>query len=531
MKLTLIFFGVLTLATTSECLRILHSDGAATNIPSPILNRHLGKQFFERITAPGVFLGHKNICSLSTTQLASFCQGSIAFFIRTSWDFWDFDLESRNLDCLTNAGAVGMVVAYPLFYEPGLGARVSSPRVTKHQESSIPALHIVTHHVSEDILQRILTSNITVELVATPNQYEDLWASRNFFLFWRLAFPIINGIGALLGFAGIGLLVVNVYNVKGIERSNRWKHSSWLVAGFVIMTAMCVIRFFYCATGPFYSSLLPGFTMDFHLLMLNFTILFETIASMIAIALFRRWGEFGMSKRELLVHKVLGLLAGISLCVCLTVVVLQLTHVTDASSMAKVVKPALLVTLGAIVSLVALQRVSAFLLPRAIAHTETKLHRSSRLIRVSLLMLISEVMNAVVLISLATAMVFRGRVMFSLHGHYVNYTVIFGAVTLQGLAHMFALYPSTSTILRHTKWWNSLRIARAESVLPHRTPVFGKKTTSKHIVVLGTTTRDLLPTHFGPNGAQMCLMTSDSDEPSLSSVPENDLVPACEVVC
>eukprot|EP00300_Choanocystis_sp_HF-7_P024298 c25722_g1_i1.p1 GENE.c25722_g1_i1~~c25722_g1_i1.p1 ORF type:complete len:539 (+),score=112.87 c25722_g1_i1:35-1651(+) len=442
MKLSEALLGLLALTTAANSLRILNHNGANLIISSPKFNRHLGKQSFRPLTAPGVFLGHKNVCGLPKAELESLCQGSVAIFIRSRWDFWDFETERKNLDCVQQAGAVGMVVAYGYYYEPGLGFRVWS-RSTKNRQSSIPLLHIVTHDLPKDLLQTIGNSTITVELSETPNKYEDLWRGKAFFTLWQLVLSILNGFGALLGMSALLLLLMNIYSVDGYDRRSRWESSLWLLIGYSIMTVMCIIRFVYCATGPFYSSFLPGFTMDYHLLVLNFTPLFETIATMIAIALFRRWAQFGMTQRLMIIHKVLAVLALGSMCVCLTVVIVHIVHGADVMYLAKIVKPALLVALSSIVSLVSVQRLVTFVIPQAVEKQRRNLQYSGKLARISVLMLSAAAMNTIVLAVVIIVLAVQKHLMWSLHGHFVTYSIVFTAVTIQALCHMFALFPST----------------------------------------------------------------------------------------
>eukprot|EP00300_Choanocystis_sp_HF-7_P024347 c25771_g1_i1.p1 GENE.c25771_g1_i1~~c25771_g1_i1.p1 ORF type:complete len:545 (+),score=109.48 c25771_g1_i1:153-1637(+) len=417
------------------------------SVPSPIFNRHIGKQFFDPLAAPGAFLGHKNVCKMPKTNLRLLCQGKVAFFIRTSADFWDLETEAQNVACLQDAGAVGVVIAYPLYYEPGLGARVSAASRIRNNnpDSSIPVLHIVTNDVPQVVLERIRSSLVTVELTQTPNQYEELWTSKTFSSLWRVLLPVLNGGGMLLGMLAIASLLSNVLSARGRERKIRFDHSFWLIAGYSLLTLTCTIRFFYCTVGPFYSCLLPGFTMDYHMIMLNLTILFETITSMIAVALFRRWAEFGMSTRALKVHKALAVLAIAALCVCLIVTVMHVTHTTNVMYLGKIVKPALLVTLSSIVNLVTAQRLIAVVLPQAFCNPKLTKHRH-KFVRITVMMIMSGWMSGVVLVTLIVVTAVQGRPMYSLHGHYVTYSIIYVGVTLQSITHMMALYPSTRTL-------------------------------------------------------------------------------------
>eukprot|EP00300_Choanocystis_sp_HF-7_P037113 c53111_g1_i1.p1 GENE.c53111_g1_i1~~c53111_g1_i1.p1 ORF type:complete len:561 (-),score=100.20 c53111_g1_i1:97-1779(-) len=500
--------AILLLTQAVNCLRIITHNNVNISIPSPIFNSHLGQQSLQGrhpITAAGVFLGHRSACQLPYSELSELSEGRVVFFVRTTRDFWDLTTERDNLNCLQATGAVGMVIAYPLFHEPGLGANLWVPGTNNPSAWSIPLLHVVTSDFPEDLLQTILNSNFTVELGWDPNPYEELWDSKLFFVMWRLVFPVINGAGMMVGFSGLFLMIVSILTAHERERWLRWVRNVMKISMFLVLTTASTFRFVYAIVGPFYTNVLelPRMSIEFHRFMLNMPILLEIIGSLFAIVICRqRWARFTFSPRVLQVDKALAALAGLSLVGCLIIAILHMTRFVDITFLSNVLVPALFLVLVSVVCVVSTQRFIAYVSPRA---TQANVDNVNRGMRGSV-MLVSWALNATVLIVLAAAIMWRDTLVYSVQGYFMAYTVIFTAIGVQSITLTTAFFPPAGIILN-----DLLCVKQGQSF---RSPIFGRKGGSaKHIVnALGDTVLELRPQSRGPASAQPCLVLSNSYE-------------------
>eukprot|EP00300_Choanocystis_sp_HF-7_P042250 c900_g1_i1.p1 GENE.c900_g1_i1~~c900_g1_i1.p1 ORF type:complete len:581 (-),score=105.94 c900_g1_i1:102-1655(-) len=415
------------------------------SVPSPLFNRNIGKQHFSSIVGPMVYTRNFKMCNLPAQELRAFAQGKIVLIDRYDGQFWDMNVGRNHAECLAAAGALAAIKAYHIIKAPGMGARVRT-EPTLDPEGSIPLVHIRFELIPPEIVERIRLGDDTIiaNVTADPNEWEVMWESTTFFVFWRIVLPVLNMIGVLLGLTAVGTLAMHMHHtnqqkikLSALKRNMRNSNMRLLMFSNVMLSCTCAMRLYYCLSGPLYSS--TNHSMDFHLTMLDITIVWESTASIAAIMIFHFWSSFGMPKGERKLHAVLGALAVIAFPLYLSLTIIYLIRATRVAIVTLVIKPALLATIAGIVALVYMYRVVQFL--SLTFSTTSRANRQHRL-HIALFMSIACVSSAVAFVAVVVALLTSTGL--TVTGRFTAYTVLFFGLTMQAISQVIAFFPSVN---------------------------------------------------------------------------------------
>lgn len=421
----------------------------AFHVASPLFNKNVGRQDFDYIAAPLVYTRNFALCELPEAELAAFAQGKIVFIDRFDGQFWDMGAGREHAECLAKVGARAAIKAYHKIRSPGMGAHAHT-RATQDPESSIPLLHINFNSIPASVMQRMRLgdSSIIANVTADPNEWETLWDSLPFLGIWKVILPLMNFGGVILGLAACGTLMMHMryaakqqvrVRLSPLKRRMRNANMRLLMLSNVILTCTCFIRLFYCLSGPLYSSF--DKSMDFHLILLDVTIVWESTASTAAIMIFHFWASFGMPKGERKIHTMLGFLAVIAFPLYLGLTIVYGVKASRAGIISLLVKPALLATISGIVSIIYVYRVLKFLRQSMAVGTQSnQSHRK----HIGTFISIASAMNVTAFWGIVVAEL--TLVGMTVHGRFASFTIIFFSLTIQAICQIIAFFPSINVL-------------------------------------------------------------------------------------
>ena len=241
------------------------------------------------------------------------------------------------------------------------------------------------------------------------------------------------------------------------KRQMRNFNMGLLMLSNLIIASTCFCRLYYCLSGPLYSS--TDHTMDFHLVMIDSTIVLEAIASIVAIMIFRHWSSFGMPKGEKNVHFVLSVLAIIAFPLYLALTIVYAIRATRQAVLTLVVKPALLAAISGIVCIVYIQRVLQFLRQNRTSPTFSSKASAAHRRRIGTFMMISSITNLMTVVAvLFSLMPYFG---LTLDGRFVMYTMLFFGLTSQSVTQVIAFFPSFEVVRNQGR----TRVAKASPLV------------------------------------------------------------------
>lgn len=407
--------------------------GVRTFVHSTIFNRNVGSQQPDPVFGPIFFTsGEVQLCDDGVDL-----SGMIVLVDKSDSVLWDLPSDIVQLECAYKAGAMAMINAYDLIAEPGMGYRLFAPQTS----IPIPLFHVALQAIPADILTEIKASgsasNVTANVTADPNAWTELWDSQSFHILWTILLPILNVMGMVLAALGIGLLGRLLFqreNQAGSLTRVRRFNIRLLITGNVIMFLTSSLRFYYCINGPLYKSTTR--TMAFHFILLNITVVWEVIASIIGIAIFIRWASFGIPPKEKLFNKIMAIMAAAGFPIYLVVTVLDFLKVAPITA---VLQPLLMTAASVIVGAVYLYRTILFLL-RTYQHRHRKGGSYVSRMRIGLLMMFAAMMNVILVIALLIALL--PTFFFTVTGRFQVYSLVFISLTLQAVSQTLAFMPS-----------------------------------------------------------------------------------------
>eukprot|EP00300_Choanocystis_sp_HF-7_P015651 c1912_g1_i1.p1 GENE.c1912_g1_i1~~c1912_g1_i1.p1 ORF type:complete len:313 (+),score=65.84 c1912_g1_i1:124-1062(+) len=232
--------------------------------------------------------------------------------------------------------------------------------------------------------------------------------------------------------------------ISAVKRQLRSSNLRLLITANLLISGTCFVRLFYCFSGPLFSS--TTHTMDFHLSLLDSTVVWEAVTSMIAIVVFRNWASFGMPQGERKLHTFLAVLAAVAIPLYLTFAMIYELGVTRAPFVTLVLRPALLEAISATVAIAYAYRVQQFVRfslssPSAAASRANRTHRK----RIATFMIIASFANVLSVVSGILALL--PPISVSVWWRLALYTMMFTGLTLQSITQGIAFFPSLSIVL------------------------------------------------------------------------------------
>eukprot|EP00300_Choanocystis_sp_HF-7_P030068 c38821_g1_i1.p1 GENE.c38821_g1_i1~~c38821_g1_i1.p1 ORF type:complete len:547 (+),score=81.87 c38821_g1_i1:130-1641(+) len=405
-------------------------NAVMTFVHSTIFNQHIGPQDPPPISGQIYYTKAINLCDLTDN-----INGMIVFMDKTGSVLWDVKADVANMECISAAGAIAAVNAYGIIVEPGMGFNLFAPV----SNISIPLFHVAIKAIPSIVFDEIKRNNfVTANVTAEENAWLKMWESQSYKIVWTRLFPIMNGFGVTFSLLGIvllsRLLCVREVHSGSMTRVRRF-NIRLLILGNLILLLTCGLRLFYCINDPMYKS--ETHNMAFHFILLNVTIVWEAISSIIGIAIFIRWASFGVPPKERLFNKILAVMAAAGFPVYLVITIVNfLTYVPITA----VLQPLLMTFACVIVTLVYLYRTLLFMF-RTYQHRHRKGGSYSSRMRIGLLMNFAALMNVVIVVALIIAL---HPYFYTVNGRYTVYTMLFFGLSFQALAQILAFMPAVT---------------------------------------------------------------------------------------
>eukprot|EP00300_Choanocystis_sp_HF-7_P041462 c8200_g1_i2.p1 GENE.c8200_g1_i2~~c8200_g1_i2.p1 ORF type:complete len:457 (+),score=108.30 c8200_g1_i2:37-1407(+) len=409
----------------------------ARHVVSPIYNQLTGSQNASlRLTGPALYSVFGECGNPDFDQ--SLFVGKIVVLVNLG-NPQAISGEERVAICLQQAGAIAVVRSSSAIVEPGMSYYWNDRALRR--AVTVPYLHVAKRDVLDVIEALEIGTNITLTLTVDDNPWRtEMFDTVQFLIFMRIFLAIINLMAMLISIdAAIGHLRRLFFSktqftsatIKGTVRVMAGGSSTQIIAS--------AIRGAYCAIGPIIST--SKIYFEDHIFLIYMPFAFDMLTTLVAVALFLRWGAFGTTDSFLKRH-LDGLLLAVAFLYFLLFVLLAIFHAYHVSNLVAVV---LFAALFEMLCLAVIGFVFVFVGIRFIGQLRESIEiagsqsRSKSLRKATRWIILSGV--ALLLQIVGSALGGSYSVVYSARGHFVVFAFFMSGGSLTGLAHSLALRP------------------------------------------------------------------------------------------